>query len=53
MEKDFKPRIMIVEGRYYEDIQDHLLEGAVNILDEAGVSHELISVPVHLKYLRP
>ena len=45
MEKDFKPRIMIVEGRYYEDIQDHLLEGAVNVLDEAGVSHELISVP--------
>jgi len=36
---------MIVEGRYYDKIQDQLLEGAVKMLEELGASHDLYSVP--------
>lgn len=45
MAEKIKPHIMIVEGRYYERIQDHLLEGAIKMLDELGASHETYSVP--------
>jgi 6,7-dimethyl-8-ribityllumazine synthase len=38
-------RALIVEARFYDDIQDALLEGAVAELKTAGVSHELITVP--------
>ena len=33
-------RILIVEARYYEDIADELLSGAVAALDDAGASHQ-------------
>jgi 6,7-dimethyl-8-ribityllumazine synthase len=39
------PHIMIVEARYYDDIQDSLLAGATQVLDAAGASHETFSVP--------
>lgn len=39
------PYILIVEARYYEDIADELLRGARASLDEAGASHEVITVP--------
>jgi len=39
------PRILVVEGRFYEDIGDALLEGAVRVLDAAGATYERISVP--------
>ena len=45
MAEKIKPHIMIEEGRYYERIQDHLLEGAVKMFDELGASHETYSVP--------
>ena len=45
MAEKIQPHIMIVEGRYYEKIQDHLLEGAVKTLGELGASYELFSVP--------
>ncbi|MBC25882.1 MAG: 6,7-dimethyl-8-ribityllumazine synthase [Rhodospirillaceae bacterium] len=45
MAEKIQPHIMIVEGRYYEKIQDHLLKGAVKMLEELGASHELYSVP--------
>ena len=45
MAEKIQPNIMIVEGRYYEKIQDCLLEGAVKMLDELGASHEIYSVP--------
>jgi 6,7-dimethyl-8-ribityllumazine synthase len=38
-------RVLIVEARFYDDIQDALLEGAVAELKAAGVSHDLITVP--------
>ena len=38
-------RVLILEARFYEDIADQLVTGAVGALDEAGVGHERISVP--------
>jgi 6,7-dimethyl-8-ribityllumazine synthase len=38
-------RVLIVEARFYDDIQDALLEGAVAELNAAGVSHDVITVP--------
>jgi len=38
-------RALIVEARFYDDIQDALLQGAVAELDAAGVSHDLLTVP--------
>src|SRR6202030_169313 len=38
-------RALIVEARYYDDIQDALLEGAVAELKAAGLSHDVITVP--------
>jgi 6,7-dimethyl-8-ribityllumazine synthase len=38
-------RALIVEARFYDDIQDALLEGAVAELRAAGVGHEVITVP--------
>ena len=38
-------RVLILEARFYEDIADQLVAGAVAALDEAGVSHERIGVP--------
>ena len=38
-------RALIVEARFYDDIQDALLEGAVAELKAAGVSHEILTVP--------
>ena len=38
-------RVLILEARFYEDIADQLVAGAVGTLDEAGVSHERIAVP--------
>jgi len=38
-------RALIVEARFYDDIQDALLAGAVSELKSAGVTHEVITVP--------
>ena len=38
-------RVLIVEARFYDDIQDALLEGALTELKSAGASHEVITVP--------
>jgi 6,7-dimethyl-8-ribityllumazine synthase len=38
-------RVLIVEARFYDDIQDALLEGALAELKQAGVTHELVTVP--------
>jgi len=38
-------RILIVEARYYEDIADKLLAGAVAVLEGAGVVFDRITVP--------
>lgn len=39
------PHILVVEARFYEDIADALYEGASARLDEAGVTHERVTVP--------
>ena len=39
------PHVLIVEARYYVDIADELLRGAVAELDTAGISHESVAVP--------
>ena len=38
-------RVLIVEARFYDDIQDALLEGAVAELKAAGLTHDVITVP--------
>jgi 6,7-dimethyl-8-ribityllumazine synthase len=40
-----RPSILIVEARFYEDIADELVHGAVSALDEGGAGHERVSVP--------
>jgi 6,7-dimethyl-8-ribityllumazine synthase len=36
---------LIIEARFYDDIQDALLAAAIEELEEAGVTHEVITVP--------
>ncbi|SEH25862.1 6,7-dimethyl-8-ribityllumazine synthase [Magnetospirillum fulvum] len=38
-------RILIIEARFYDHIADGLLAGAQEVLDAAGVSHDLLTVP--------
>jgi 6,7-dimethyl-8-ribityllumazine synthase len=38
-------RALIVEARFYDDIQDALLDGAISELKSAGVTHDVITVP--------
>ncbi len=40
-----QPNILIVEARFYDDIADELVKGAMAALDEAGASYERFSVP--------
>lgn len=40
-----KPHILIVEARFYEEIADELLRGAVAALEAAGASYERLPVP--------
>jgi 6,7-dimethyl-8-ribityllumazine synthase len=42
-------RILIVEARYYDDLADALLDGAMKVLDEAGAEVERITVPGSLE----
>ena len=37
-------RVLIVEARFYDDLQDAMLEGAVAELSAAGVSHDVLTV---------
>jgi 6,7-dimethyl-8-ribityllumazine synthase len=40
-----RARILIVEARYYDDIADALLAGAMKVLEEAGAAFDRIGVP--------
>ena len=42
-------RALIVEARFYDDIQDALLEGALAELKSAGLAHDIITVPGSLE----
>ncbi len=39
------PHVLIVEGRFYEDIAEDLANGAGAVLEDAGISYNRISVP--------
>ncbi len=39
------PTLLIVEARFYEDIADELVRGAVAEIDQAGATYERLSVP--------
>jgi 6,7-dimethyl-8-ribityllumazine synthase len=40
-----KTSILIIEGRFYEDLSDELAKGAIAELEEAGAAYERIAVP--------
>lgn len=40
-----RPRILIVEARFYEALADALLEGARAVLDRAGAETRVVTVP--------
>jgi 6,7-dimethyl-8-ribityllumazine synthase len=40
-----KPSVLIIEGRFYEDISDELAGGAIAALEEAGATYQRITVP--------
>jgi 6,7-dimethyl-8-ribityllumazine synthase len=40
-----KPHILIIEARFYEEISDMLLAGAVEAIEDAGCTYETIEVP--------
>lgn len=37
--------ILVVEGRFYQDIADQMTAGAATVLDDAGVIHQRLAVP--------
>ena len=37
--------VLVVEGRFYEDIVDEMAAGAAAVLDDAGITHERLAVP--------
>ncbi|RMD62252.1 MAG: 6,7-dimethyl-8-ribityllumazine synthase, partial [Alphaproteobacteria bacterium] len=39
------PRVLIVEARFYADIADALMAGAVHALEEAGATFAQVAVP--------
>ena len=38
-------RILIVEARFYPDLADEMLKGAIDALDAFGAEHEVVTVP--------
>jgi 6,7-dimethyl-8-ribityllumazine synthase len=40
-----KPHVMIIESRFYDGIADLLLRGAKAVLDRAGVTYNIFTVP--------
>lgn len=43
--KTVSPHVLIVEARFYDAIADELLRGAKAVLDAAGATYEVITVP--------
>jgi 6,7-dimethyl-8-ribityllumazine synthase len=38
-------RVLIIEGRFYSDLSDALLQGATSVLEAHGVHYDVVSVP--------
>jgi 6,7-dimethyl-8-ribityllumazine synthase len=45
MPSSTRPKLLIVEARFYDGVSDALLGGAKAALDEAGASYDLVTVP--------
>ena len=45
MARTRKPKLLIVEARFYDDLADALLEGAKAALDDAGAKYDVVTVP--------
>lgn len=45
MAKPHAPRLLIVEARFYDDLSDALLKGAMTALEAAGASFDVVTVP--------
>ena len=41
----FRPSVLLIEGRFYEDIAEELASGAIAALEEAGATYKRIAVP--------
>lgn len=39
------PHLLIVEARFYDDISDALLKGAIDALEEVDASYDVVTVP--------
>lgn len=44
-ESERTPHVLIVEARFYEDIADELMKGAVAALDGVGAQYDRVQVP--------
>ena len=42
-------RVLVVEARYYDDLADELLKGALGVLKDAGVTATVVTVPGSLE----
>ena len=42
---DRKPHLLLIEARFYDDITDELVRGALAAIERAGASYELMTVP--------
>jgi 6,7-dimethyl-8-ribityllumazine synthase len=42
---DTQIRVLIVEARFYSDLADELLRGAVDALDSFGAAYDVVTVP--------
>jgi len=39
------PHLLIIDARFYEDLADELVKGAVAAIERAGATHDRVSVP--------
>jgi 6,7-dimethyl-8-ribityllumazine synthase len=42
---DNSPRLLIIDARFYEDVSDELVSGAIAELEGMGATHSRVSVP--------
>lgn len=40
-----RAHVLVVEARFYDDIADALLQGAAGLLEQAGATYEVVTVP--------
>lgn len=47
--KGYKPRVLILEARFYEAIADNMAAGAIEVLEQHGCTYERMAVPGSLE----